>query len=363
MKNIHVRNVQDALPEVLVDLNLSGVTNESRNGTVTMFPFPVITTYERPDERVMFWAERDANPFFHLMEALWMLGGDDRVDFPSMFAPNLLNYSDDGKTFNGAYGYRWRRYWGYDQLLEVISLLSDDPTTRRAVIQIWSASDLTNQTSKDLPCNTSVMFQVNPSTRKLDMTVTNRSNDIVWGAYGANAVHFSMLHELVATAAGIPLGRYYQFSNNLHAYQDTLKQVSPIAEYAGNAFLPKSLREVMSGNPYTTGKVKPHPIMSVGLEDWMYDLDKFLLDPEDKEGSFIDPFFRDVARPMYRAWAAWKFDREDDDPLIHFEYALEEIRHVAATDWRLAGQEWLTRRYKKAQAKKRAEDDGVSYES
>jgi len=52
------------------------------------------------------------------------------------------------------------------------------------------------------------------------MVVFNRSNDMVWGCYGANAVHFSFLHEFIGRSTGLPLGTYTQVSVNLHAYID-----------------------------------------------------------------------------------------------------------------------------------------------
>src|SRR4051812_26055273 len=81
---------------------------ESRNGPVLMIEEPVIITYEKPNERVLFDANRDANPFFHLFESIWMLSGSNELAPVQYFANNISNYSDDGKTLNGAYGYRWR---------------------------------------------------------------------------------------------------------------------------------------------------------------------------------------------------------------------------------------------------------------
>ena len=44
---------------------------------------------------------------------------------------------------------------------------------------------------------------------KLCMTVCNRSNDMLWGAYGANVVHMSMLQEFVALFSKFTDGRLY----------------------------------------------------------------------------------------------------------------------------------------------------------
>ena len=59
----------------------------------------------------------------------------------------------------------------------------------------------------------------------LNMSVTNRSNDIVWGLFGANAVHMSILHEYMAARTESKVGVYTHFSNNAHAYLDTLEKI------------------------------------------------------------------------------------------------------------------------------------------
>ena len=89
---------------------------ESRSGSVIEFPSPVTTTYKRPEERVLFYKNRDANPFFHLFESIWMLAGRDDVKYLSNFNKRMEEYSDDGHTLHGAYGYRWREYFLTDQL-------------------------------------------------------------------------------------------------------------------------------------------------------------------------------------------------------------------------------------------------------
>jgi len=109
-----------------------------------VFPEPVTTTYLRPTERVLFHAGRDANPIFHLMEAIWMLAGRNDVAFLEQFNRTIGQYSDNGEVFNAAYGHRWRKHFGHDQLIEVINLLRKDPKSRQAVIQMWDDKDLLN---------------------------------------------------------------------------------------------------------------------------------------------------------------------------------------------------------------------------
>ena len=131
MIEIRARNVNVAVSEALWKLKVVGVQEDTRNGPVIAFPEPVVTTYERPQERVLFWGERDANPIFHLMESIWMLAGRRDVAFLEQFNSKIGQYSDDGKVFNAAYGYRWRDHFGYDQLTEIIKLLKEEPHTRQ----------------------------------------------------------------------------------------------------------------------------------------------------------------------------------------------------------------------------------------
>ncbi|KKK55035.1 hypothetical protein LCGC14_3078620, partial [marine sediment metagenome] len=75
MHVLNVRNVNEALPKMLQHLEEKGERNSSRAGEVIVAPTPVTTVYRKPMERVLFSPIRDANPFFHLIEALWMLAG------------------------------------------------------------------------------------------------------------------------------------------------------------------------------------------------------------------------------------------------------------------------------------------------
>lgn len=337
MLSIPVRNVHEALPAGLAALMKDGEERQSRNGPVLVFPTPVTTVYEYPDERVIFWPGRDANPFFHLHEAIWMTGGRNDLKSVTRFVKRMASFSDDGKTLHGAYGHRWRRHFGADQLKIIIETLRGNHEDRRCVLGMWDPVVDLGRKGRDVPCNTQAYFSVSAE-GCLDMTVCNRSNDLVLGAYGANAVHFSFLQEFVAIAVGVELGRYYQMSNNLHAYLDNLGQVEHLAKLAPNAVT----------SPYAQGEVATYPIMSTPYEQWLQDLDIFL-----DEGPIVglrDPFFRQVATPMWHAHEA--FLKKGDSE--RFATALEILEQCKAADWRKAATEWITRRRDAADRKKEA---------
>jgi thymidylate synthase len=111
------------------------------------------------------------------------------------------------KSLWGAYGFRWKKYWNKDQIKIVIGMLKENPYDRRAVLQMWDPHEDLARKGKDVPCNTHIYFKIREG--KLCMTVCNRSNDMLWGAYGANVVHMSMLQEYVAHCLGPTYGRVY----------------------------------------------------------------------------------------------------------------------------------------------------------
>ena len=351
MRVLNVTNVNQALADGLWLLRTGGVKETSRNGPVIVAPGPVCTVYYKPWERVLFSPTRDANPFFHLMEALWMLAGRNDLKFPKQFNKRFGEYSDDGKTVPGAYGYRWRKYFEYDQLDALVKELRVNPNTRRAVLTMWNAHPiweyfddgyelqvaddlkLAMSGGKDVPCNTHAYFDVRGG--KLNMTVCCRSNDIIWGAYGANAVHFSILMEYMAAKVGVPMGIYRQISNNYHLYPEVIGQdkLDSMALHGGGcnhyepAFSGDQLRMIPLVEAHPDGK---------GVEDFEYDLGRFMRgDGVYNDVGWSNPFMRDVARPMYIAWMQRK-----EGVGTGLEWALA----IKADDWRRACIGWIQRR-------------------
>lgn len=226
MHQIIAPSVDHALSAGLDLLENDGDHEMSRAGPVLVAPNPVVTTWLPHVSRVSLSRVRDANPFFHLYEAMWMLSGgrcpqplDEFVhDFSSRFA-------EPSGEQHGAYGHRWREAFGVDQLDHCVELLRRDQTSRQAVIQMWDAGahdDLTGDW-RDRPCNTHAYLRVRDGV--LDLTVCCRSNDVIWGCMSANVVHFSFLHEYLAALIGVGRGSYYQVSNNFHAYVTVVERL------------------------------------------------------------------------------------------------------------------------------------------
>jgi hypothetical protein len=259
------------------------------------------------------------------------------VAYVAEFAKNMLNYSEDGEVLHGAYGFRWREWFGFDQLKVLACHLREEPHSRRAVLGMWSPSgDLVASegvggiTNKDVPCNTHCYFDLRGGA--LNMSVMCRSNDAVWGAYGANAVHFAFLMEYMAMLLRKPVGTFYQYSFNLHLY--TVKFDQAWQERVG---LGPEL------NHYGFDMVKPFPMKGEGesAEDWDADLGLLLASRKEAElraNDYYCDFFNLVVGPLLLAHHAYR--RRD------FKEAHRQVALCAALDWQRACHEWLERREK-----------------
>lgn len=324
MKVIHADHIGDAFRKGVNYLLAHGERDDSRNGAVIRAPYPVTTIYKNPRRRVLVNPVRRANPFFHLVESMWMLAGRNDVAFVARYNKRMKEFSDDGVTFWGAYGHRWRTFFGYDQLMYVVDELRRNPRSRRCVVSMWSGGGMqpdlvrARQGGKDVPCNTHIYFLRRPHSNVLDMTVCNRSNDAIWGCYGANAVHFSILHEFVATLSGMEMGRYYQVSNDLHVYTDVYNE-EKLAEMANtqNVFYPTNVLPLFQ------------PLDE--LSAWTDDLFRFM------DGEIITDFrtrwFNELVKPMAWAWRCYK--RGDLDE------AKATVSDIPPDDWRVAAASWL----------------------
>lgn len=310
------------------------VERKSRNGPVREFNGPCMTEFSRPEQRVSFGAIRDANPFFHLFEAMWMLVGNCDVETPAYFAGNIKNYADE-EILHGAYGNRWRNHFHVDQIEWAAQELIDNPDNRRVVVSMWDPEVDIPTAKLDHPCNTSLFFYIRDG--RLDMTVNNRSNDAVWGLFGANVVHFSFLLEFMAQKISVPMGKMYFMSNSLHLYTEVevARRCLDQVQYIGEDYL----------------DARPTPLFSDAelSGDFIYDCESLI----DGTGvgnihttRYFAPrtrFFREIAVPMWNCFCLWKAGGRDE--------ALRQIRLSRSStkfpdpDWLIASEAWFTRRH------------------
>lgn len=199
-------------------------------------------------------AESRARPLSCLGELLWYLSGSNALTFISYYISKYDEESEDGYTLTGAYGPRLLNYRGeHNQLSDIIALLKERPTTRRAVIQLYDASDARR---RDVPCTCTLQFLVRDDA--LQLIVNMRSND-AWKGLPHDAFCFTMLQEIVARSLGCELGAYIHFVGSLHLYSDQLDAVK--------GYLNEGVQSVQAMPPMPMGDPWPNIKIILGYEE------------------------------------------------------------------------------------------------
>jgi hypothetical protein len=234
-----------------------------------------------------------------------------------------------------------------DQLKIIIDQLKRKPESRRCVLSIWNVEDdlLKIDTTKDACCNTHAYFSIRTKDTTteankvyrthipvLDMTVCNRSNDLIWGLLGANTVHFGFLLEYMAACIGVEVGVQTHFTNNLHVYTERYK--------------PNEWLVDLEPNHYAHPRTAPLRFVSLVYDPETFDREVVeFIDNADWTRNWEEPFLQTVASPM-----CWAFELHKKRS---YSEALKAIALVASDDWRLAGTQWIERRRAGWEAKQR----------
>lgn len=318
-----VRDVPSMFSEMMILMSMSGQPECSRNGEVLTIQEPLTVTVKNPLNRVLIDPVRQANPYFHVMEFIWMMAGNNQPNWIKAFNSRFEDYADNLNSkgvdiIHGAYGHRWRNHFNLDQIHAAVDMLEYNPESRRVVLSMWDTNADLGKAHNDLPCNTHIYLRVVDG--KLNMTVCNRSNDVVWGMTGANAVHMTMLHELISLAAHIPIGKYIVVTNNAHFYTSL-----PNAEELLNVRYPTL------PNDKNFGFYENVPLLSSGehMVDFFEDAVDFI-NGAPRQYKFKCEWFNNVGRPMYWAYMERLRGRSGDD-------FIEEIQDL---NWRTACKRW-----------------------
>lgn len=232
MNCITGNNYDNILEKQLTLLFNSGIRN-NKLGTTELFN--CYTTLTSPRNRWCTSLYRRHNIFSTIAEVVWVLSGHDDMEFLSVYLPRAVDFSDDGEVWGGGYGPRLREYTGInrhnnkvliDPLIKCVNRLHDNHDTRQAVINIWdNAKEHTEENSKDYCCNVALNFWIRDN--KLNMTVFQRSQDIIWGSM-VNYVEWTILQELLSSILEVDIGEYNHLVTNLHFYDGMHKRAESV---------------------------------------------------------------------------------------------------------------------------------------
>lgn len=328
MYGITARNPGEGLRIALRRLVELNNVIETRNGPAYTYDAPILINFTHPNECFVNDPVRDANPFFALAESFWLLAGRNDTEFLDKYVRTFgERYSDQG-ILMGSYGKRWRSHFGFDQIKAVIEKLRDDPGTRQAVIQMWEPNDLTIK-ANDRPCNMSVVFRIRKG--NLDITIMNRSNDIVNGMMGYNPTQFNMLQRVIANHLGIPVGKYWVCSNDAHVYVSDLEKLNSRGELSKILYPSKKITRIVEHIP-----------------SWESDLNALMdsLDDLHKKSKTDEPVLKNrfLSEVVHRACVSYYFHKQK-----RWSEAWLVADLIIDLSWRQFCIEWLERRAKNEQ--------------
>ncbi|WP_225846870.1 thymidylate synthase [Streptomyces sp. HPF1205] len=171
-----------------------------------------------PRQRLLYLAERKANPVFQWAEALWYLAGRTDLAMIGHYAPRLATSSRDGLTIDGsAYGHRifapapGEETAAFDRVLE---LLRREPDSKRAFVPVFHPGDLAGiEANPDMPCLAGLHFL--PRDGRLHMVCSMRANDLYRGLV-SDVFSFTVIQEYAAVQLGLELGTYTHYMGSAH---------------------------------------------------------------------------------------------------------------------------------------------------
>lgn len=169
---------------------------------------------------------RNISLTYLLGEFLWYFNGSQSMEYISKYSSFWKHISDDGVTSNSAYGYLLKHKHGFDQIEKVIELLTVDPNSRRAVINI-NVPNVNVIETKDEPCTIALQFLNRDG--KLHCTAIMRSNDI-WFGTPYDWAFFIELQKVIADRLGLGYGTYTHFATSFHMYERNMAEIRAIAE-------------------------------------------------------------------------------------------------------------------------------------
>lgn len=164
-----------------------------------------------PRSILCYHPKRGFNVAFGVAEGIAAIAGVNSVKMSSFFSPNAAQFSDDGVTFNGAYGPRVAPFLG-----RLVAKIKADPDSRQAMVNVFTSGDSYERQTRDVPCLAG--FHLLLRDNGLQMHVNMRSNDFFWGL-PYDALHMVMIQMAVAHELGVKLGPYFHSASSMHVYE------------------------------------------------------------------------------------------------------------------------------------------------
>lgn len=235
MNVIEIANGVDGY-QVVVDYVLQNGQKRCPRGLCTLDIGPTVVVMSDVTQSLPLGIGRKLNRRIAAAEAVQLIGGFHDPQLMVDASPNFASFAEPNGYFWGAYGNRIA-----GQIPAIINKLTDDPSTRQAVITLWDPL-LDNQPGKrDYPCTLALGFNLNGG--KLDLNVVMRSQD-VWLGAPYDWFQFTQLQQTIATVLGTVAGIYRHTTWSTHLYLsniDAARQLTPPTSEEAREWQPRGI--------------------------------------------------------------------------------------------------------------------------
>ncbi len=150
-------------------------------------------------------------------QAWFIMGSRKPADFLRSYTKIWDIFTNPNDVVTVAYGYRWRKHFGRDQIRLLIELLEKEPGSRHGVVVAWDPAQdgLSLFKKKNVPCP--YTFTVNIIGGRLCLHNIVRSNDVILGL-PYDVAGFALLAHILAQKLKVRPGIYSHSISNAHIY-------------------------------------------------------------------------------------------------------------------------------------------------
>jgi thymidylate synthase len=174
--------------------------------------FPMVTTKKLHLKSIVY-------------ELLWFLNGDTNITYLKEHGVSIWDeWANENGDLGPVYGHQWRHWTGadgkvYDQVMDVINQVKNNPDSRRIIINAWNVADLPKMALS--PCHALVQFYV--ANGKLSCQLYQRSADVFLGV-PFNIASYALLTMMIAHVCGLQAGEFVHTFGDVHLYNNHIEQ-------------------------------------------------------------------------------------------------------------------------------------------
>lgn len=209
------------------------------------------------EKKVMVWSPNTTREFLDQRGLTEYQVGDMGPSYSFQFRHFGAKYVDCKTDYTGQ---------GYDQLMEVIRLLKEEPTSRRILISLWNPSDLNKMSLP--PCGMLYQFYVD-SEGGLSTKVTQRSSDVSL-AGGWNIASGALLTYLLAKVCGLFPRKLIWSPGDVHIYNNQLEAIPIQLEREPRLFPKLFVKDVEDITTFEFTDIclinyQPYPVIKINM--------------------------------------------------------------------------------------------------